>query len=245
MTIRHPKTAMVLAAGLGTRMRPLTDDTPKPLIRVAGKALIDYTLDQFADAGVQNAVVNVHYLADQIETHLKGRKQPNILISDERERLLETGGGVKKARPLLGEAPVFVSNTDAILLNDDGPSACTRLAESFDQERDDALLQLVPKEKTSGYDGLGDVHLDDLGRVSFRNGDEPAPFVFTGLQILNPRTVDKGPEGPFSLRITWKDAIDQQRLRGIVHSGRWMHVGDPAGLKAAEEIISLDKPAQS
>ncbi|MEO1135207.1 MAG: nucleotidyltransferase family protein [Pseudomonadota bacterium] len=153
---RMPDTAMVLAAGLGTRMRPLTDTTPKPLIKVAGKALIDYALDQFADAGVRRAVVNVHYLADQIETHLKSREAPEIIFSDEREELMETGGGLKKAQLVLGDAPIFCTNTDAIIMRADGAGPCAALSKVWDAARMDALLLLVPIAKASGYDGRGD-----------------------------------------------------------------------------------------
>ena len=151
-----PHTAMVLAAGLGTRMRPLTNTKPKPLIDVAGKALIDYSLDRFVFAGVERAVVNVHYLADQIEAHIGARTNLAIDISDERETLLETGGGLKKALPLLGDAPIFCTNTDAILLDSEGGEACAELAHEWVDEEMDALLLLVPIDETSGYDGAGD-----------------------------------------------------------------------------------------
>ena len=183
MSVMPIDTAMVLAAGLGTRMRPLTDFTPKPLIEVVGKALIDYTLDRFEAAGVKRTIVNVHYLADQIESHVADRVVPEIIVSDERAMLLETGGGLKKALPLLGTAPVFCSNTDAILVDGDGDEACARLSSTWDPERMDALLLLSPIKETSGYNGTGDADLDADGRVSFRKG-ERADYVFTGLQII-------------------------------------------------------------
>lgn len=231
-----PKTAMVLAAGLGTRMRPLTDDRPKPLIEVAGKALIDYALDRFAAAGVKRAIVNVHYFAEKMEAHVAARTAPQVLISDERDLLLETGGGLKKAAPLLGEEPFFCTNTDAILL-DDGGEACANLADAFVAEKMDALLLLVPRELASGYDGAGDFDLSEDGRIAFRSG-ESAPYVFTGLQILSPRLLDGAPEGPFSTRLLWDKALKAGRLYGAVHKGFWMHVGDFEGLKAAEARLA-------
>lgn len=228
-----PDTAMVLAAGFGTRMRPLTDVTPKPLINVAGKALIDYALDQFADAGVRRAVVNVHYLADQIEAHLRGREAPEIIFSDERKELMETGGGLKKAQPVLGDKPIFCTNTDAIIMQADGAGPCAALADAWDGARMDALLLLVPIAKTSGYDGRGDFDQHKDGTISLRSGDA-APFVFTGLQILNPGILSEGPEGPFSTRLLWESAGRRARLFGAVYEGDWLHVGDAGGLRAAE-----------
>lgn len=228
-----PQAAMVLAAGLGTRMRPLTETTPKPLIRVAGKALIDYALDRFAAAGVARAVVNVHYLADQMEEHLAGRRgQPEIVVSDERALLLETGGGLKKARAALGPDPVFCTNTDQILV-DRGGEACAMLAGAWDAARMDALLLLVPIERTLGYDGRGDFTRDADGRIALRSG-EAAPLVFTGLQIISAALVDEGPEGPFSTRLLWEAAGGRGRLFGAVYDGDWLHVGDPASLQDAE-----------
>lgn len=225
---------MVLAAGLGTRMRPLTDRLPKPLIKVAGTPLIDWTLDRFARAGVRRAVVNVHYRADQMVAHLKARKAPEVVISDERDLLLETGGGLKKARPLFGEAPIFCTNTDAILV-DDGLEPCAALAAAWRDAAMDALLLLVPTDKTSGYDGKGDFDLAE-GRPLWRAGAS-APFVFTGLQILRPSLLDGAPEGPFSTRLLWDRAMDAGRMRAIVHEGPWMHVGDPEGLALAERFF--------
>lgn len=228
-----PQTAMVLAAGLGTRMRPLTDATPKPLIKVAGKALIDYSLDQFFDAGVRRAVVNVHYLADQIEAHLQSRQAPEIVISDERAELLETGGGLKKARAALGDKPVFCTNTDAIIVDDDDQGSCAALAGAWDDARMDALLLLVPIANASGYSGRGDFDQYKDGKISLRSGDA-APYVFTGLQILRPAILDDGPDGPFSTRLLWENAGRRGRLFGVVYEGDWLHVGDVEGLAAAE-----------
>ena len=228
-----PKTAMVLAAGLGTRMRPLTDETPKPLINVAGKPLIDYALDRFADAGVTRAIVNVHYLPDQVEAHVATRTAPEIVVSDERALLLETGGGLKKARAKFGDDPLFCTNTDAIMIDGDGTEACAQLAAAWDVSEMDALLLLVPIERTSGYDGRGDFTRDETGQIALRAGDA-APYVFTGLQILNPALIDEGPDGPFSTRLLWDAAAARGRLRGVVYGGDWLHVGDPQGLKGAE-----------
>lgn len=235
-----PKTAMVLAAGLGTRMRPLTDDRPKPLIEVGGKALIDWTLDRFADAGVASAVVNVHYFADMMEAHLKDRTRPAVAISDERARLLETGGGLKRARALLGDGPVFCANTDAILLDGPGAEPCARLAQAFDPARMDALLLLVPFGAASGYDGRGDFDLYADGRLAPRAGAR-APYVFTGLQIISLDLLDGAPDGPFSTRLLWDRAAAKGRFRGVVHDGAWMHVGDPQGLAEAERRLAAEK----
>jgi MurNAc alpha-1-phosphate uridylyltransferase len=228
---------MVLAAGLGTRMRPLTDRLPKPLIPVRGKALIDFALDRFAQAGVSRAVVNVHHFADQMEAHLKTRRRPEILLSDERALLLETGGGIAKARLMLGSAPFFCTNTDAILIDaatSEGP--CAALARAFDEETMDALLLLVPIAEARGYEAAGDFSLDLAGRPRRREGAS-APFVFTGLQILSPALLDGAPEGPFSTRLLWEKAAAQGRMRAIVHKGPWMHVGDAEGLALAEAFF--------
>ncbi|MBI1364414.1 MAG: NTP transferase domain-containing protein [Alphaproteobacteria bacterium] len=228
---------MVLAAGLGTRMRPLTDDRPKPLIEVAGKPLVDYALDRFAAAGVERAVVNVHAFADMMEAHLQTRRAPEIIISDERALLLETGGGLNKARRALGEAPVYSTNTDAILLDDPGGEACARLAARWNDEEMDALLLLAPAERASGYAGAGDFELGENGRLAWRKG-ATAPFVFTGLQIISPRLLDGAPEGPFSMRLLWDKAAAAGRLCGLEHLGFWMHVGDPEGLRIAEARLA-------
>lgn len=230
-------TAMVLAAGFGTRMRPLTDTMPKPLIPVAGTPLIDYTLDRFARAGVARAVVNVHYLADQIETHLADRAHPNILISDERGEILETGGGLIKAAPLLGDAPVFCTNTDAIL-EDGAGEPCARLLENWDDAKMDALLLLVPPEKASGYDGAGDFSLSTEGHVTWPGENRRGALVFTGLQIIHPRLFHTETLRKVSTRAFWEKAMAAGRLHGLRHDGFWMHVGDPGGLAAAEARLS-------
>jgi MurNAc alpha-1-phosphate uridylyltransferase len=227
---------MVLAAGLGTRMRPLTDHLPKPLIKVAGKPLIDYTLDRFAAAGVRRAVVNVHYRADQMEAHLAARRAPEIIVSDERVLLLETGGGLKKAAPHLGRAPVYCTNTDAILVDGADEEPCAALARAWRDDAMDALLLLAPIGLASGYDGAGDFDLKANGDIDWRSGGS-APFVYTGLQIIRPTLLDGAPDGPFSLRVLWDKARAQGRMKGVVHQGPWMHVGDPAGLALAEAFF--------
>lgn len=228
---------MVLAAGLGTRMAPLTDHKPKPLIEVAGKALIDYALDRFAMAGVDEAIVNVHYLADQVERHVAERRAPRIKISDERDALLETGGGLKKARSFFGDAPIFCTNTDAILLDGDGSEPCAQLQNSWADDAMDALLLLAPIERASGYDGAGDFSRHEDGQIGFRDGSS-APYVFTGLQLIAPRLIDEGPDGAFSTKLLWDRAASRGRLFGVVHAGDWLHVGDPAGLAIAERRLS-------
>lgn len=232
-----PHSAMVLAAGLGTRMRPLTDATPKPLIKVAGKPLMDYALDRFAAAGVKRAVVNVHYLAGQVEDHVASRAAPEIVISDERDVLLETGGGLKKVRAALGDNPVFCTNTDAIMIDNGGEEACALLASAWDADAMDALLLLVPIENTSGYDGRGDFDRSEDGQIALRSGDA-APFVFTGLQIIAPTLIDEGPDGPFSTRVLWDKAAERGRLFGAIYGGDWLHVGDAEGLAAAEARLA-------
>ncbi len=231
-----PTTAMVLAAGLGTRMRPLTDHLPKPLIKVAGKALIDYALDRFSSAGVRRAIVNVHYRAGQMEAHLAARRRPEIIISDERGLLLETGGGLKHAEPHLGTAPVYCTNTDAILIDGEGPEPCAALARAWRDETMDALLLLAPIGLASGYDGAGDFDLGPDSALDWRSG-KAAPFVYTGLQIVRPALLEGAPDGPFSLRVLWDKARAKGRMKGIVHNAPWMHVGDAQGLALAEAFF--------
>jgi MurNAc alpha-1-phosphate uridylyltransferase len=230
---------MVLAAGLGTRMRPLTDDRPKALVEVGGRALIDHVLDRLADAGVENAVVNVHWFADRLQDHLSRRTRPRITISDEREELLETGGGLKKARPLVGDDPIWVANIDSVWTG--GGHALHQLAELWDPERMDAALLLASREQSIGFEGRGDVFLEPDGRLRFR-GDAPnAPYAYMGVHITKPQIVDDGPAGPFSLTPSWRRLADQGRLYGAVLDGFWMHVGDPAARRDAE--AHLEKAA--
>ena len=229
--------AMVMAAGLGTRMRPLTNDRPKPMIEVRGKALADYMLDRLANVGVQEVVVNVHYLADMMEGHVTGRSAPKVTISDERDGLLDTGGGFAKAARHFGDEPVFYVNTDAIVV-DGAQDAFARMVAAWRDDEMDGLLLLVPKEATSGYDGLGDFHLAADGRIEKRKSkDEPADYVWTGVQILHTRLLEGAPEGAFSTWELWSKALDAGRLCGLAHDGLWMHVGSPDGLKEAERRL--------
>ena len=233
----RPEAAMVLAAGLGTRMRPITETIPKPLVEVAGKPLIDHVLDRLAEAGVARAVVNVHYLADQIEAHLKGRAAPAITVSDERDRLLETGGGVAKALPLLGPDPFYLLNTDSLWIESARP-LLDRLAEAWGDARMDALLVVASVVASSGYGGAGDFMLEPDGRLGRRPERLMAPFVYTGSGILSPRLFDGAPEGPFSLNPLFDEAIEAGRLFGLRLDGLWMHVGAPSAIAEAELMIS-------
>lgn len=235
------KSAMVLAAGLGLRMRPITETTPKPLITVAGRTLLDRTIDRFEDAGVETVAVNVHHLASQVIDHLKGRATPRIVISDETDRLLETGGGIKKALPLLGPDPFFAANSDAIILNGHTP-ALSRMADQWNGEAMDGLLLLHSTVEAYGYQGRGDFHADPQGRLTRRRENEVVPFLFTGVQLLHPRLFDGAPDGPFSMNVLYDRALDAGRLYGIVHDGDWFHVGDPDGLAQAESYMADPYP---
>lgn len=226
-------TAFVLAAGLGTRMRPLTERTPKPLVPVAGRALIDHVLDRIAAAGIVDAVVNVHHLADQIELHLRERRAPRISISDERSRLLDTGGGIVQALPLLGAAPFLVHNSDSIWIETGAPNL-RRLADAFDATRMDALLLLANRETSLGYQGRGDFHLDGDGRLRRPGTDERAAYVFAGASIAGPGLLRDLPAAPFSLNRLWDRSQREGRLHGLPLEGIWMHVGDPEAVAAAE-----------
>lgn len=232
-------TAMVLAAGLGTRMRPLTDDRPKALVEVAGRALIDHVLDRLAAGGVTRAVVNVHYFADRLETHLRSRTAPAIVISDERAELLETGGGLKKARPLLGEAPVLVANIDSVWTEPSTP-AVARLLAAWDPKAMDALLLLAPLANASGFEGAGDFFVDGQGALSFRDEAASAPYAFMGVHLTKPQLVDAEPDGPFSLTRAWRRLAQAGRLHGVVFDGDWMHVGDPEARDAAERRLARE-----
>jgi MurNAc alpha-1-phosphate uridylyltransferase len=230
-------TAMVLAAGLGKRMRPLTATQPKPLVRVAGKPLIDHALDQLDLAGVAKAVVNVHYLPDAIEGHLAARKiGPVTTISDERALLLETGGGMVHAAARLPD-PFFALNSDNIWL--DGPrNAFAELSSAWDPERMDALLLLVPHARALNYKGKGDFRLDGLGRVSRRHSGRIAPFIYSGIQLVSHRLLRDAPQGAFSTNVLWNRAIEDGRLYGISHTGVWFEVGEPAAIRATEDWLT-------
>jgi MurNAc alpha-1-phosphate uridylyltransferase len=227
---------MVLAAGLGTRMRPYNGQLPKPLVKVGGKALIDYALDRLAAQEVERAVVNVHHLADQIEQHLAGRRRPNIVISDERHELLGTAGGVVKALPELGEDPFFHVNSDTIWI-DGVKSNLGRLAGGFDPARMDALLLLAPTASSIGYLGRGDFAMAADGRLSIRREREVVPFVYAGAAILTPAFFSGAPAGPSSMTPLFHRAAEAGRLYGLRLDGVWMHVGTPEAIKAAEAAI--------
>lgn len=230
-------TAMVMAAGLGKRMRPLTANQPKPLVRVAGKPLIDYSLDALAQAKVGRAVVNVHYLADALEAHVLLRTGiPAITISDERAQLLETGGGMIRARPMLPD-PFFCLNSDNVWL--DGPRNVFReLTDAWRPEAMDALLLVVSHKRAQNYAGKGDFHLDPLGRISRRRPERIAPYIYTGIQIVSHRLLREAPEGPFSTNLLWERAIGEQRLFGLAHTGLWFEVGDPAAIAPTEAALA-------
>jgi MurNAc alpha-1-phosphate uridylyltransferase len=227
---------MVLAAGNGMRMRPLTDRTPKPLITVGGKPLLDNVLDRLAAAGVETAVVNVHHLADQIERHVAGRRKPRIVISDERANLLDTGGGVVKALPSLGAAPFYHLNSDTIWI-DGVKSNLVRLAEGFDAAKMDALLLLAATSSSVGYGGRGDFTMAPDGRLRRRTEREVAPFVYAGVAILSPALFAGAPSGAFSLNLLFDRAIAAGRFYGLRLEGVWMHVGTPEAIAAAEAAI--------
>jgi MurNAc alpha-1-phosphate uridylyltransferase len=232
-----PKVAMVFAAGLGTRMRPLTEVTPKPLIPVAGKALIDHCLDRLAEGGVETAVVNVHYLADQIEAHLATRTRPRIVVSDERAKLLDQGGGIRKAWAHLKDAPFYVCNTDAFWL--EGPlSNLARLSAAFDPERMDAMLLVASTPGAVGVDWPGDFEMDKQGRLTRRDAKTVAPFVYTGVGILKPDMFEGVEDEVFRLAPFFWRAAEQGRLYGTRLDGLWLHVGRPDTIREAEEAIA-------
>ena len=232
MTALVSDTAMVLSAGLGKRMRPLTATQPKPLVRVAGKPLIDHVLDRLADAGIETAVVNVHYLADALEAHVLERKRPKIVISDERDLLLETGGGMVKAQDLLPD-PFFCVNSDNLWL--DGPkNAFADLSNCWDAEKMDAMLLLVPHKGSANFRGKGDFHMDPHGRLRRRPSGRIAPYIFTGIQLVSKRLLRDAPAGPFSTNLLWDRAIEEGRLFGLAFTGRWFEVGTPQAIHPTE-----------
>lgn len=229
---------MVLAAGFGLRMRPLTERLPKPLIEVGGQTLIDRTLDRLAAAGVEHVVVNTHHLADMVKHHLSSRDAPRASLSHESE-ILDTGGGVAKALPELGPDPFFVSNSDVIVLDGVRP-ALQRLAEAWDEARMDALLLVHPTVRAYGYDGVGDFAVDGNGLMRRRAEREVAPYLFAGVQILHPRLFEGCPDGPFSLNLLYDKAELADRLYGVVHDGVWMHIGTPQALDRAEHFLQRE-----
>lgn len=241
MSASFPERAIILAAGLGLRMRPLTDRLPKPLVPVAGRPLVDYSLDFVAAAGIADVVINASYRADQLEAHVRICTHPRVHVSRE-ETPLETGGGIRQALPWLGSMPFVSINSDVICLNTGG-HALHRLREAWDDACMDALLLLHPVERALGYDGPGDFFLAPDGALR-RRGDRPrAPYVFAGIQLLHPRFFVGCPEsGPFSLNLLYNRGVQPDgtlhRVRGLLHTGDWLHVGDLAGLERAEAYFS-------
>lgn len=228
-----PHTAMVLAAGLGSRMRPLTDETAKPLLEVAGRSMLDRLLDNLVAADVQRVVVNVHWCADLVEAHLQGRNDLEVIISDEREQLLETGGGLAKARPLLGDDPIFVVNTDAFWAPS-GAEPLRHLGQHFDPDEMDEILLLADTERCLGFPGAGDFFRDEDGQL-MRRGDAPrAPWAYAGLRILKPSLYDEAPIEPFSANRIWNQLLPRRRVYGYPLDRFWLHVGDPKALQDAE-----------
>ncbi len=232
-----PDTAMIFAAGLGTRMRPITDTIPKPLVKVAGKALIDHCLDLFARADVARAIVNVHYLADQIEAHLAARTNPEIILSDERALLLDQGGGIRKVLPLFAGEPFFLCNTDAFWI--EGPmSNIRRLSEAWDPARMDALLLVAATTASVGVDWPGDFSMDAQGRLTKRDEREVAPFVYSGVGIIKPELFERETRDVFRLAPFFFEAAEKGRLHGLRLDGVWLHVGTPAAIAEAEAAIA-------
>lgn len=231
-----PDTAMVLAAGLGIRMRPLTTKRPKPLIEVAGRTMIDRALDRIAAAGIGRVVVNIHYMADMLRDHLATRSDLDIILSDETGLLLETGGGIAKALPLLGGKAFLAVNADTVWI-DAWEDTLQRLARFWDDAEMDALLLMMPTIQAVGYEGPGDYQLGPDGRLTRRAETEVAPYVFTGVQILHPRLFAGCPDGPFSTNILFDKAEEAGRLFGLRHQGDWLHIGTAAGLAEAEAFL--------
>jgi N-acetyl-alpha-D-muramate 1-phosphate uridylyltransferase len=235
------RTAMVLAAGLGERMRPLTLRMPKPLVQLAGRPLIDHVLDRLAAAGVSTAVVNVHYLPEQLETHLAGRqgKPPAIVVSDERGVLLDTGGGARKALPQLGRGPFFVHNADSVWSEGAAPGL-TRMLRKWNPAAMDCLLLLAPTATSVGYAAKGDFSVSPDGRLARRGKTEIVPFAFAGVSLCDERLFKDAPDGRFSLNLLWDRALAKGRLYGVRLDGRWMHVGTPDALTEAETLFERE-----
>jgi MurNAc alpha-1-phosphate uridylyltransferase len=236
--VTAPTDAMVLAAGLGTRMKPITDLKPKPLVEVGGRTLIDHVLDKLADAGIERAVVNVHHHAEQMERHLAGRETPRIEVSDERDALLDSGGGVVKALPLLAGDAVFVLNADTFWI--DGASRnLANMAAAWDPARMDALLLVAALTASVGFDGAGDFTFTPDGRLRRRAERQVTPFAYAGVAIMSRASFEGAPEGPFSLNRLWNEAIERDRLYGLRLDGLWLHVGTPQAIVEAEQAIAL------
>lgn len=218
-------------------MRPLTNTLPKPLVPLGGKPLIDHVLDRLSAAGIKKAVVNVHYLADKLENHLATRAAPEIIISDERKELLDTGGGALRAMPKLGPGPFVIHNSDSVWIEGLG-SNLDRLIQAWDERTMDSLMLVAPLAASIGYDGLGDFQMDPLGRLTRQSGSKMAPFVFAGVSIAHPRLFEGAPKESFSLNRLWNEAIERGRLIGLRLEGIWMHVGTPQALAEAEAALT-------
>jgi MurNAc alpha-1-phosphate uridylyltransferase len=231
---------MVLSAGLGTRMAPHNNAIPKPLVQLQGKALLDHVLDRLADAGIGRVIVNVHHKADLIEAHLKGRRSPAIEFSDERDKLLDTGGGVKKALPRLGSGPFLIHNADSVWIEGVGANL-VRLVQAWDDKRMDCLMLLALASHSLGYQGRGDFAFGADGRIRRRVEQEIVPFVFAGVSMAHPRLFEGSPEGAFSLNAVWTRAIAAGRAYGLRMEGIWMHVGSPDALAQAEQQLARDE----
>ena len=238
--VLRPTRAMILAAGHGTRIRPLTETTPKTLLAVTGRTLVDRILDRLTEEGVETAVVNLHHLGEQIETHLRDRETPQVLYSRE-DSLLDTGGGVVQALPMLGEDPFYVVLGDSLWLN--GPtSALARMCAQWDGAAMDGMLLLHSTACAFGYDGSGDFIVETDGRIARRPEKFVTPYAFAGVQILHPRLFADAPREPFSMNRIWDQAIEADRLYGVVHDGEWFHVGTVEGLAEAETFLGTRYP---
>ncbi|MGO4387509.1 nucleotidyltransferase family protein [Microvirga sp. 2YAF29] len=235
-----PTKAIVLAAGLGKRMLPITATMPKPLVKVAGQSLIDFALDKLHEAGMETVVVNVHHFADMLETHLRAREFPRIVISDERDELLETGGGVKKALPLLGQDPFVTFNSDSMWIEGPNPNL-KRLVDAWDGERMDILMLVAPLSTSVGYEGRGDFHRDSDGRLRRRGSDDKSNFVYAGVAIVKPELVPGTPNGAFSANAFYDRAIASGRLYGLPLDGQWLHVGEPHTIAEAEKCLAANQ----
>jgi N-acetyl-alpha-D-muramate 1-phosphate uridylyltransferase len=237
---RAPHKAIVLAAGLGKRMLPITASMPKPLVKVAGQSLVDFALDRLHEAGIETVVVNVHHFADMLEAHLRTRTLPRIVISDERDALLETGGGVKKALPLLGSEPFITFNSDSLWIEGKEPNL-KRLVKAWDPKRMDILMLVAPLSTSIGFEGRGDFHMEESGRLRRRGSDDSAPFAYAGVAIVKPELVHGTPDGAFSANAFYDRAIAKERLYGLCMEGQWLHVGEPQAIAEAEICLAASK----